>query len=123
MDIYKQGIRSNLKFQTTRGLLTIHQLFSLPISELDTLAVELDEELEKSGKKTFLTKKSEKSKLAKLRFDIVLDVLTTLADEEKSAQEAADVKEHNQKIDNLIANKREKELQEKSIEELEALRK
>jgi hypothetical protein len=68
-----------------------------------------------------LVKTSAKDKTAKLKFDIVLDVLTTKVEENQAAQQAADVREHNKKIVNLISEKQEEALKEKSVKELEKM--
>lgn len=119
MDIFKEASRKGLRVKTSKGLLTVEQLWTLPISELDTLAVSLQEIYEESGKKkSYLTKKSVKDKEAKLAFDIVLEILTTLAGEADDAKEAKEIKEHNAKILGLIAEKDEETLKGKSKKQL-----
>jgi len=121
MSDFKQASRVGLRFQTNRGNLTTEQLWELSLTDLDTLAVHLETEVEQSSKKSFLLKKTEKSKTAKLKFDIVIDILTTLVEEKEAASKQKETKEHNQKILNLIANKQEQDLQGKSVEELTAM--
>ena len=122
MEMYKQASKQQLRFQTDKGNLTVEQLWSLPIPVLDKLAVFLEEQFTlATGKKTFLTVKSQEDKTAKLRFDIALDILTTKVEEQAAAKEALDTKEHNQKILALMAKKKDTELEGKSIEELEKM--
>jgi hypothetical protein len=121
MDIYKEAIMQDLKVQTTKGLLTPQQLCTLNVNELDSLAVELQEKYEQSGKKSFLIKRSIKDKKAKLAFDIVLDILQTKNDQEEAIKKAAEIKENNQKIFDLIEKKQDQVLESKSIKELKAM--
>ncbi|GAB3975634.1 hypothetical protein GCM10028806_33630 [Spirosoma terrae] len=121
MEIFKSASQLKLRFQTSRGVLTTEQLWDLTLIELDALAVALETEHEKSGKKSFLAKTSDKNKLAKLRFDVVLEVLTTRVAENQEAAEAAEIKAHNQKIIALIAEKEDETLKGKSVEELTAM--
>lgn len=121
MENYKSASQQKLRYQTQKGLLTTEQLWDLTLKELDSLAVALEVEHQQSGKKSFLTKTSAKDKTAKLKFDIVLDVLNTKADEANAAQEAAEVKEHNKKIITLISEKQDESLRGKSIKQLEAM--
>ncbi len=123
MSIYKQASRLKLRFQTTKGPLSAEQLWDLSISELDKLAVSLEEAFEKSNGKSFVVKKSDKDKIAKLRFDIALDVLTTKMEEDEAARNASDTKAHNEKILALIAKKKEASLESMSVEELEKMMK
>lgn len=120
MDNFKLASQQKLRFQTTKGLLSTEQLWDLPLDELDFLAVSLEIEHKESGKKSFLVKTSVKDKTAKLRFDVVLDVLNTKVEEAQIAAEAAEIKEHNKKIIGLIAEKQDESLKGLSIKQLEA---
>lgn len=121
MDNFKLASREKLRFQTNRGVLTTEQLWDVSISELDALAVQLETEYQSSGKKSFVVKSSAKDKIAKLKFDVVLDVLTTKVEEADALREAKEVKEHNEKILNLIAEKQDESLKNKSVAELKKM--
>ena len=121
MENFKTATQKKLRFQTSKGLLSTEQLWDLSIEDLDTLAVSLEAEHKESGKKSFLVKSNLKDKTAKLKFDVVLDVLNTKVDEIEAAKEAAEIKEHNKKIINLIAEKQDESLKGKSIKQLEAM--
>ncbi len=123
MSNFKQAAKEDLQITTSRGVLRPHQLYHLPIAELDALAVSLEEIHKESGKKSFVVKKSVKDKTAKLRFDIVLEVLTDKVEEADAAQDSQAIKEHNGKIDARIAAAKDKELDGLSVAELEKLRK
>ena len=119
--IYKQAIRQKLRFQSEKGALTTEQLWDLNINDLDKLAITLKDESEKSERKTFLSKKTDENTVSKLKFDIVYDVLTTKMDEVEIALKAKTAREHNQKIEAIIAKTKEVALSNKSIEELEKM--
>lgn len=121
MENYKQASREDLRIPTTRGELTVSQVWHLPIAELDTLAVGLEAVYNESGKKSFVVKRTKKDSLAKLRFDIVLDILTTKVDEAAAASESAENKAHNATINALIAEKQTEALKGKSVKELEKM--
>ncbi len=121
MDNFKKAVKDGLRIQTTKGVLSTEQLFTLSVSDLNDLAVSLDEEYEKSGKKSFLTKTSAKDKTTKLKFDIVLEILTDKLAETEAASEAKEIKEHNNKILALMAEKKDDALKGKSFKELEKL--
>ena len=123
MENYKQASREDLRVITTKGPLTVTQLWSLSIPELDVIAVELEAEYQASGKKSFVIKKSKKDTSAKLRFDIVLDILTTKVEEASAASDSIEKKRHNEKIDAIIASKQDKELEGKTVSQLMKLRK
>jgi hypothetical protein len=120
MDIYKEAVRQRLRVQTSKGPLSAEQLCDLPATELDALAVSLQEKLETKGK-TFRSKRTAEDKLLKLSFDIVLDILTTKDEEAEKASKLAMVKAKNQKIRELIAEKQDGALANKSISQLEKM--
>lgn len=121
MDNFKEASRQQLRFTTNKGVLSVEQLWQLSITDLDSLAVSLESEVEKSGRKSFVVERSEKDQTAKLKFDIVLDVLTTKVKEAKDAKDARETKAQKDKILNLIAEKKDQSLAGKTIEELEAM--
>jgi len=121
MENYKLASQQKLRFQTNKGLLSTEQVWDLSIDELDALAVSLEIEHKESGKKSFLVKTSVKDKTAKLRFDVILDVLNTKVDEAQALSEAAEIKEHNKKILELIASKQDESLKGKTIKQLEGM--
>lgn len=118
MSDYKKASRVKLRFATTKGLLAAENLWDLKLEDLNTLAVGLDEKYEASGKKSFLTEKSDKDKNLKLALDIVVDVLTTKIEENKESSESLKTKANNDRILGIIARKTDEELEGKSIEEL-----
>lgn len=121
MNIFLEGTRKKLRFETSKGNLSIEQLWDLSLEELDALAVSLEEAHATSGKKSFLVTRSVKSKIAKLKFDIVLAVLNTILEAENEAAKAQETKQHNARINELIAKKQEEALAGKTVEELEAM--
>jgi hypothetical protein len=121
MDNFKQATKEKLRFPTNKGTLSTEQLWDLSIQDLDELAVSLEEEHAKSGKKSFVVKKSEKDKTAKLRFDVVYEVLNSKVEEAQRLTEAKEIKEHNKKILELIAEKQDESLKGKSLKQLEAM--
>lgn len=117
MSIYKQASRQKLRIPTKVGSLTVEQVWGLSLPQLDELAVSLEENLEKSSRKSYLTEVSSQNQTTKLLFDIVLDILTTKLSEEQFATQQREIKEHNQKIMAMIAEDDEKELRNLSREE------
>lgn len=121
MSEYKQGIREKVRFTTKKGELSIEQLWDLGLEPLNTLAVELDDQYNESGKKSFLVTRSEKDKTIKLKLDIVLDVLNTKKEEAEARKIEKERKENNEKVLAIIAKKKEGALENMPIEELEKL--
>lgn len=123
MESFKQASKQKLRVQTNKGLLSTEQLWDLSLSDLDNLAVSLEEAYNNSKGKSFLTKKTVKDKDIKLQFDVVYEILQSKVEDNNALLEAKDRKEHNAKIDALIAEKQDEELKGLSVKQLEKMRK
>jgi len=120
--MYKQAILLGLLFSTTKGQLTLQQVATLSVKELDETAMQLQELYDKSGQtKSFLTKRTTKDKNLKLQLDIVVDILNTKVEEQDAAALRQENKERNKKIKEIIAQKQDEALSNKSIKALEAM--
>lgn len=127
-NIFEQAARAKLRFETKLGDLTVEQLWDLPLTHsnvtrvtLDSIAVELDEQLEKGKTKSFVNSKK-KDTILQLKFDVVKHIIDTREAENAAKVEEAGKSAQREKLDRLIAQKREGELEGKSIEELEEMR-
>jgi len=123
--MYKEATRLGLRFQTNKGLLSTEQLFSLTQTDLAS-AIKASKKLLKKNDDDdlgFLEDNSKVDKIEELRFNILKDVYLTKKTENEANRAEAEAKAHNAKIDELILRKRETQLAEMSIEELEKLRK
>lgn len=121
MDNFKQASKQKLRVSTTKGSLSIEQLWDLSLKDLDDLAVFLEEAYNNSKGKSFLDKRTTKDRGLKLQFDVVLDILQTKIEENNVALEAKETKEHNQKILQIITDKKDETLKGKSVRELERM--
>jgi hypothetical protein len=124
--MYKKAIRAKLRFQTSKGLLTIEQLWGLTLTELKNLIISLHETVKKvpSEDLSFLeTETVQEESEDKMRFNIAVDVYKTKQQEAKDSREEASKKAFNQHIAEIIAEKEEADLRSKSIDELKAMMK
>ena len=123
MEMYKQAAILGLRIQTTKGLLSVDQLWTLKLKDLsDSLKA-----LKKNSTKTsdseldFLEETTKIDVISELAFEIMKDVYLTKREEAKRVKENAEVKAYNQKIIEIIARKQDQDLENKSLEELQAL--
>lgn len=123
MEMYKQAAILGLRVQTTKGLLSVDQLWTLKLKDLaDSLKA-----LKKNSTKTsdseldFLEEPTKVNVISELAFEIMKDVYLTKREEANRVKEDAEVKAYNQKIIEIIARKQDQDLENKSLEELQAL--
>lgn len=126
MDNFKKASQLKLRFNTNKGVLSVEQLWDLTATSLATLVRSIKSELKNSTIEDELSFLSDviPTKIDVeniLRFEIAKDVYLTKKAESEALRDEKAKKEHNQKILELIQNKKEGELQSKSVEELEAM--
>lgn len=124
MSNYKEAVFLDVKFNTPKGVLSITQLPQLSLTDLSTSIKAVKKLLNKNeidDELSFLDSSKVVDKIEQLRFEILKDVYLTIKSKQDDAASAAATRIHNQKILQLIAEKKEGVLQEKSIEELEKM--
>lgn len=121
--MYKQASRIGLKIQTSKGVLSVDQLWSLSLSDLTTTIIAVKKTLKKTEDDDldFLKSIDVKDPENELRFNILKDVYLTRKKEIEDVKSENEKKAFNNKILDLIAAKQEASLANKSIDELEAL--
>lgn len=121
--MYKQASRLKLRFLTNVGQLSVEQLWDLSQTQLSNAIRAVKKILKKSDddELLFLESTKEIDVENQLRFDILKDIYLTKKKEVEEIRNAAEIKAYNQKIDTLIAEKKEGQLREMSIEDLEKL--
>lgn len=128
-NIYKQAAQTKLRFESKRGLLTVEDLFLLPLSKgeinLRDLAIAVNKKLAKSDTDIpdFLTdehqEQTEDQQRYQLQLDILKDVIETRKEEIQAAIDAHKRNQERAAIRDLIAKKKQGNLEGLSLEELE----
>ena len=124
MSNYKQASKLQLRFQTNRGSLSVEQLWSLSLTDLASAIKAVKKVLkgtDNDDELSFLDENKTVDTENQLRFNILKDIYVDKQTALKEARSAQNRKAYEQKILDLIAEKKEGALKEKSIEELEAL--
>lgn len=123
--MFDKATRLKLRFDTDRGGLSVEDLWDLPLTgrvSLDELAIRLNKQIRESVATTSFVSPSEPDDgILQLKFDIVkhiLDVRVKERDDAKNERERATKK---QKLLEVLARKKDAELEGKTAEELEAM--
>jgi hypothetical protein len=121
MSNYKHASLLKLRFSTNRGILSVEQLWDLSASDLSNAVKAVKKVLKKNDddELSFLEDTKVVDVENQLRFDILKDVYLSKKKEAEELRNAAEIKQHNQKILTLIAEKKDDSLKGMSVEELE----
>lgn len=116
--MYKKASKLKLRFSTSKGNLSTEDLWDLSLEQLDAIAVKLDEQIEKSPRKSFIKTVSKGNEILELKFAIIKDVIDTKMSEQTARENQQAKSAQRQKLLELIAEKEDFELKGKSADEL-----
>ena len=133
------AIRDNYTFPTTKGNLTLHDLFRIPVPikesannqnnvSLDDIAKDLDQQIEKKAGKSFVrtSRKTNDEIVLRNKLDIVKLIIEYRISEFEQKIDATKAKEAAERkremIEELIAKKQFNDLDKLSLDELEKLK-
>jgi len=121
-NIYKTGAKLKLRFETSKGQLTIEQLFDLPLISktkvsLNDVAVTISDSITKV--KDFVGVETSSNKIAELKLEIVKDIIETKKRENEIKANKAKTSEEIAKLENILAMKKAEEIAKLSAEEIE----
>ena len=124
--MYKYAVQNKLRFPSTKGQLTVEQLFDLPLTSangasLDTIARTINADIKAMGEESFVETNATdpKKKLLQNSLEIVKDVIKTKQEENAARLDRSKKAEQRQKLRDLINTKKDEKLSQASIEELE----
>jgi hypothetical protein len=121
---FKEASKQKLRFSTSKGMLSSEQLWDLTLTDLNTCIRNQKKVLRKADGDddlSFLDEDSKVDPVEQIKFDVLKEVYMTKKKDNEDLRSAKEKKEHNQKILKIIADKKDKSLEGKSIEELEAM--
>lgn len=120
-NIWKYAAKNKLVFATNKGTLNASDLFDLKIEDLDKIYANLKKQEDNQNTYTLLdTKKKENADL-EIKIQLVKEVFDDKIAAKEAAEKAAQTREQNRKIKDIIERKKDQELEGKSIEELEKM--
>lgn len=121
--MYKEASILKLRFETSKGCLSVEQLWDLNLFDLSAAIKKVKKVLKKSDddELSFLDEAKTVDTENELRFNILKDVFLTKKKNTEDAMNERERKEFNQGILARIKAKQEQQLDELSIEDLEKM--
>lgn len=126
-NIFEQATRKGLRFASQKGLLTVEDLWDLPLTStkgvsLDDIAKNLYRQLKTDDNFSFVNDAILPGNAdVQLAFDVVKHIIDVIKAENATAKNARDVFEKKQKLLALIAEKQDDALKSTSLEELQKM--
>ena len=116
MNIFEQATRQGLRYSLA-GVVTTELLWQTSLATLKNYANQLNKEVKASQEEDLFAEKTQADADTKLRFDIVMSIISTLTEEAEQASKASSVKEERQRL--LAIKHRKQEAADENLSEEE----
>jgi S-adenosylmethionine:tRNA-ribosyltransferase-isomerase (queuine synthetase) len=120
-NIWKYACKNGLTFVTNKGTLIASDLFDLKVEELDKIYASLKKQEDTQNTYTLMDSKKKENTDIEVKIALVKEVYEDKVAAKEAAEKAAQTRERNRKIADIIERKKDAELEGKTIEELEAM--
>lgn len=104
-----------------RGLVSVEDLWCLSIEQLDSIFKVLNSRLKQRQEESLLDVKTEEDSKLEMKIDIVKYIVKVKLKEQESRVKAQEKKEKRQKILEILSEKQDQDLYNKSTDELESM--
>lgn len=118
--MFEAAVKSKLRFPF-KGLISIEDLYDLNLENLDLVFKVLNSQLKLVSEESLLNKKSIEDQELELKIEIVKYIVGEKIQVQNKKLREKELKEQKQKIAEIIADKQEGVLKDKSVEELQAM--
>lgn len=119
-NMFEVATRNKFRFPF-KGLISVEDLWELSVDNLDSIFKSLNSEMKKTKEESLLSTKTREDEVLETKIEIVKYIVSVKLAEKEQREMAFLNKERNQKIMDIIAAKKDAELQNMSIEELEKM--
>ena len=119
-NLFELATRKKLRFPF-KGQISVEDLWDLNVQNLDSVFKTLNAESKQAKEESLLAVKSDEDAILDAKIEIVKYIVNVKQTEALQRQQAVAIREQKRKLQELIANKQDAELQGKSIEELQAM--
>lgn len=116
--MFDKVTRNKLRFSSTKGMLTVEDLWDLSLTTLNDMAKVLNKKLKTDQESDFLDETPKENSDDRLRFDTVLHILEVKKQEKKDREVQLEKKTKKEKLLNLLAEKQDAEFRELSVDQI-----
>ena len=120
INLFELATRKKFRFPF-KGMISVEDLWDLSVQNLDTVFKALNAESKQAKEESLLAVKSDEDTILDAKIEIVKYIVSVKQAEAIKRQNAMAMREQKRKLEALIANKQDEELNGKSIEELQAM--
>lgn len=124
-NLFEKASRMKLRFASSAGVLSVEDLWDLPLTSktgkanLDDVARMYSRELKSQEEESFVTKPAKKDRILALGFEIVKHVIEVRLEENEASKKSVERKAEREKLLGILVSKKDDALKDLSVKELE----
>lgn len=115
--MFEKASRKKLRFGYSKGLISVEQLWDIPLKDLDELALSIKKRIDETSEGSFLEEKKI-DPTQQLCLDICVHIIGTRVKEQKEAEARAEAIKERKRLLEIIGQKEDEELRDLSVKEL-----
>ncbi len=124
MSLFEKASRKKLRFPSTKGELSVEQLWDLPLTsnngfDLDTIAKAVNKTVKETAEESFVKPVVSANVLPALRLEVVKRIIEVKLEEADKATKAAAKRQERQQLLEALAHSKQNELAGLSPEEIQ----
>ena len=120
VDLFKVAVKKKYRFNF-KGQLTVEDLWDLSVEDLDKIYKNLKSQQKNASEESLLDTVTKEDRELSNKVEIIKSIVTDKLAAAERAKKAAEKKAQNQRILEIMADKQDAALKEKSLEELQAM--
>lgn len=120
VDLFKVAVKKKYRFNF-KGQLTVEDLWDLSVEDLDKIYKNLKSQQKNASEESLLDTVTKEDRELSNKIEIIKSIVTDKLAAAERAKKAAEKKAQNQRILEIMADKQDAALKEKSLEELQAM--
>lgn len=120
INLFELATRKKFRFPF-KGMISVEDLWDLSVQNLDTVFKALNAEAKQAKEESLLATKSTEETILDAKIEIVKHIVNVKLEETEKKRQDVAKREQKRRLQELIADKQDAELQGKSVEELQAM--
>lgn len=117
--MFEKASKLKLRFETSKGLLSVEDLWDLSLVSLDAIAKAVNKKVKEQQEESFISEKTEKETIHNLQLEILKYVIKVKMEENAAKKQKVERQEKVAYLENLLLEKKNEELKGLSAEELQ----
>jgi hypothetical protein len=119
-NMFEVAVRSKMRFPF-KGVVSAEDLWDLSVENLDLVFKQLNSHVKQASEESLLNKKTTEDEITDVKIEIIKYIVGVKMAEEEARKQSKFKREQKQKILSIISDKQDADLQNKTVDELNAM--